>query len=52
MKEQKRFKTIYYRIVYSHLLYGILLWGSECKTTMQSLKSFKIKVAILPLGIF
>ena len=30
-------KTIYYTLVYHYLTYGILLWGSSCKTYLTTL---------------
>jgi len=42
--QQKILRTIYYRIVYSHLLYGILSWVSECKTTMQPFQIIQNKI--------
>jgi len=35
---------VYYSIVNSHLLYGILSWGGECKSVIKSLQIIQNKI--------
>ena len=30
-------KNVYYSLIYSHLVYGIEVWGSACKTELNTL---------------
>ena len=41
---KKKPKTIYCSIVYSHLLNGILAWGSDCKTTIKPFQMIQNKI--------
>ena len=34
-------RTIYYSLVYSHLNYGIQVWGSACKTDLEKILNFQ-----------
>ena len=33
----KIMKNVYYSLIYSHLVYGIEVWGSACKTELNKL---------------
>ncbi len=48
--EPKMLKDIYYCLIYSHLSYGVVVWGSACKTHLKNLSILQNKAVRILTG--
>ena len=48
--DAKLLSNIYYSLVYSHLSYGIQVWGSACPTELKKIKSLQNKAVRIMTG--